>query len=71
LQIGNKGYYNSIAIQFYRKGTCTFVLPEKKRTFIPRDLTVNIQAGCRFTNKTSFFEKLNERGRIIFCIEFV
>ena len=45
LLIGNKGYYNSIGIQFHRKGTCT--IPEKKRIFIPTDLTVNIQASCK------------------------
>jgi hypothetical protein len=45
LRNGTKGYYNSIGIRFHRKAM--ELLLERKRTIIPRDLSVNIQASCR------------------------
>jgi hypothetical protein len=58
LWIGTKGYYNSIGIQFYRKGFV--LLQERKRTFITRDLIVIIPAICsRITSllKKDVFQK--------------
>jgi len=47
LWIGTKGYYNAIGIQFHWERNRT-TIPEVQRALMPMDLTVTIQASCRF-----------------------